>query len=209
MAAFKVTTEVASVSIRDVSAMPPKSENRSSGSTREDAKRTLDQVLRRYGIQPYDRVGTAQRQEWPLVASPVHSEAVTAEAVISNEPFSPARQRRLGAPFDLQKPGNPKQSATAEVLRENESAHGPASHNVSWDMPLDEQPTRHLQFHFLVRLLECALTLHCQVTAQTAIDARDQVERIPNLIEWREVSKKELAEIQARDSRKLAGIQAR
>jgi hypothetical protein len=53
----------------------------------------------------------------------------------------------------------------------------------------------YVEFHYLSRIVECAMTLHCQVTAQSAAGARDQVERIPNLIEWRGISAKELAEI--------------
>jgi hypothetical protein len=47
----------------------------------------------------------------------------------------------------------------------------------------------------LIRIVECAVTLHCQVRAQSAAEARDRVEGIPNLIEWKEISAKELADV--------------
>jgi hypothetical protein len=50
-------------------------------------------------------------------------------------------------------------------------------------------------FHFLIRVVECAVTLHCHVMAQSAAEARFQLERIPNLIKWREISAQELADL--------------
>jgi thioester reductase-like protein len=39
------------------------------------------------------------------------------------------------------------------------------------------------------------LDLHCEVKADNHEAARNQVEQIPNLMEWREISAAELAEI--------------
>jgi hypothetical protein len=50
-------------------------------------------------------------------------------------------------------------------------------------------------FHYLIRIAECALPLHCEVIAHSDAAARHQVKQIPNLMEWRELSDEELAEI--------------
>jgi hypothetical protein len=50
-------------------------------------------------------------------------------------------------------------------------------------------------FHYLIRIAECKLTLHCEVTADSEAAARHHVKQIPNLMEWREISGAELAEI--------------
>ena len=50
-------------------------------------------------------------------------------------------------------------------------------------------------FHYLVRIAECKSVLHCEVKADHAAAARDHVKRIPNLMEWREVSFAELLEL--------------
>jgi hypothetical protein len=104
--------------------MPPKSEDSPSVLTGEESKRALEGVLKRYGIHP-NAQPTAQKQQQPLAAPRIHPEIITSEPAISNVLFSRPRQRRLGAPCDLQKRRNPKQSATAEVLRKKESPHGP------------------------------------------------------------------------------------
>jgi hypothetical protein len=67
--------------------------------------------------------------------------------------------------------------------------------NVFADKPKREWPTDKRDFHYVIRIAECVVSLHCQVNADSVADARHQVERIPNLIEWREVSARELAEI--------------
>jgi hypothetical protein len=50
-------------------------------------------------------------------------------------------------------------------------------------------------FHYLIRIAECALTLHCEVKTDNATSARHRVEQIPNLLEWRHISCREVAEI--------------
>ena len=50
-------------------------------------------------------------------------------------------------------------------------------------------------FHYLIRIAEYALALHCEVIAHSDEAARHQVKQIPNLMEWRELSDEELAEI--------------
>jgi hypothetical protein len=47
----------------------------------------------------------------------------------------------------------------------------------------------------LIRIAECALTLHCEVNADDDAAARHQVKQIPNLMAWRQISSEELAEI--------------
>jgi hypothetical protein len=50
-------------------------------------------------------------------------------------------------------------------------------------------------FHYLIRIAECTLPLHCEVIADSDAAARHHVKQIPNLMEWREISGEELAEI--------------
>jgi hypothetical protein len=168
--------------------MPPESENGPSGSTREEAKRTLNRVLRRYGIHLNQRA-TAQKQERPLPAPRIHSEIATTEPAISKRPFSRLPQRE-----------RPKRVEVAEVLLQHESDNGSPHGKSLWGNPQVEPRAQQRRFNYLIRIPECALILDCEVTAQSAIDAREKVERIPNLTEWREVSKKELAEIQAKQT---------
>jgi hypothetical protein len=55
-------------------------------------------------------------------------------------------------------------------------------------------PDNH-SFHYLIRIAECSLPLHCEVIADSDAAARQKVKKIPNLMEWREFSGEELAEI--------------
>jgi hypothetical protein len=50
-------------------------------------------------------------------------------------------------------------------------------------------------FHYLIRIAECALPLHCEVIADSDAAARHQVKQIRNLTEWRKISDEELSEI--------------
>jgi hypothetical protein len=54
-------------------------------------------------------------------------------------------------------------------------------------------PSENYSFHYVIRIAECASILHCEVKADNREAARERVERIPNLMEWREVSSEELA----------------
>jgi hypothetical protein len=50
-------------------------------------------------------------------------------------------------------------------------------------------------FHYLIRIAECTLPLHCEVIADSDAVARHLVKQIQNLMEWRELSGEEFAEI--------------
>jgi hypothetical protein len=62
-------------------------------------------------------------------------------------------------------------------------------------IPTSGSLTDNHSFHYLIRIAECALPLHCEVIAHSDAAARHQVKQIPNLMEWRELSDEELAEI--------------
>jgi hypothetical protein len=162
--------------------MTRKPEEKPNGFTREEAKLTLDTILKRYGIHPSDQPAREQRKPVPLAASRMLTkellpEPITTGPAAANKPFAPVRQVRLG------------------VAPLNEPKHGSASDEGFADKPEGELPTEYQDFHYLIRIVECAVTLHCQVRAESAAEARLEVQRIPNLIEWREISAKELAEL--------------
>jgi hypothetical protein len=181
--------------------MTPKPEEKPNGLTREEAQLTLDKILKRYGIHPSDQPWRTRGKTVPLAAPKVETKGLLREPITSGpaaakKPFVPLRHAELGPPLDsewscylIDTP------ATANVPLSNESAPGLASNEVLGDKPKIELPTEYHNFHYLIRIVECAVTLHCQVTAESAADARDQVQRIPNLIEWREISAMELADI--------------
>jgi hypothetical protein len=66
-------------------------------------------------------------------------------------------------------------------------------------------PAENRTFHYLIRIAECALPLHCEIEAQNAAAARQQVQRIPNLIEWREISVEELLKYQDENRAQRSG----
>ena len=178
--------------------MTRKSKEKPSGFTREEAKLILDDVLKRHRIHPPGHAEGAQRIMLPLAAPKVKAEELLLEPVTSGptaakRPSATGMQSEFGPPLDFewrQYLLDTPASANAPIAKEY--ASGSAGDGVFTDRPV---PTEYHDFHYLIRVLECAFTLHCQVTAATAADARDQVGRIPNLIEWRETSLKELAEI--------------
>ena len=143
------------------------------GFTREEANLALDKVRERYGIHPS---GGQQ-----------HARG-------NNSPNAKAAQRnQIGAPLDFEWAYDVDAGANESSL--NESAAQSA---------VQEFPARRLQndllvetqqFHYLIRIAECVLPLHCQVEAENAAEAWHQVKQIRNLIEWREISAEELAEI--------------
>lgn len=159
--------------------MKAKPENDPSRFTREQAQRALDGVRKRYGIRQSDspahlRVNTASSApKEPAKQQPRPS--VSLEPPIPKTPFVAVQRMRPGPHLELggvRHPGTP--------------ASGPTSDNRTID---------YQSFHYLIRIAECALTLHCEVTADSEAAARHHVKQIPNLMEWREISVKELAEI--------------
>ena len=134
--------------------------------TQEEALRRLAEVRTRYGIQ------LAQPHAGPIAVSssgalkqPMIQEPQPAPIVPSTRLVPPDRMRPDPA---LKQAGVPRKPV----------------------FPSDRE-----SFHFLVRIAECKLVLHCEVKADSAGEAKGRVERIPNLIEWRELSFQELNEI--------------
>jgi hypothetical protein len=86
--------------------------------------------------------------------------------------------------------------ASADTPALNEATRAYANDEGFADKSEGELLTAEYQgFHYLIRISECAVILHCQVAAESAAEARLRVQRIHNLIEWREISAKELAEL--------------
>jgi hypothetical protein len=147
--------------------------------TREKAQRTLDEVRKRYGIRQSD--------------SPAHLRANTA----SSAPREPAKQQPR--PSVSLEPPTPRTPFVA-VERMRPGPHlelGGVRHQgiPASRPPSDNRTIDYQTFHYLIRIAECALTLHCEVTANSEAAARHHVKQIPNLMEWREISGAELAEI--------------
>jgi hypothetical protein len=139
-----------------------------SHSIREEAKRTLDEVRRRYGIHASDP------QVHPHLAGPFR---------VPTEPAAPARSTlRPGLC------GSKAPAAPAEPVQSNPPLKsGWARHPIRANGSASDDKS----FHFLIRIAECALILLCEVTADSEADARHQVKQIPNLLEWREISGEE------------------
>ena len=72
-------------------------------------------------------------------------------------------------------------------------------------IPASGSPSDDKSFHYLIRIAECKLTLHCEVTADSEAAARHHVKQIPNLMEWREISGAELAEIMTNERGSFKG----
>jgi hypothetical protein len=172
-----------------------------SKSTREEAKLILDNVLNRYGIEPSRPEGT-QRKIMPLAASRVEAEEplsnpTTSAPLSDRRPFETVGQSEIGPPLNLGwRSYLSDPPACPHIFPSNKRALWFAGNEIFADKPEGElAPAEYHDFHFLVRILECASALHCQVTAESAAAARDRIGRIPNLIDWREISVRELAEI--------------
>jgi hypothetical protein len=148
-----------------------KPENNPSRFTREKAQRTLDEVRKRYGIRQWD--------------PPAHP---TCEHGLKR---AERARETTAAPLGEPRPPTPKTPFVAvERMRPRPHPSIPTSRPPSDNRTIDYQT-----FHYLIRIAECALTLHCEVTADSEAAARHHVKQIPNLMEWREISGAELAEI--------------
>lgn len=154
--------------------MKAKPQNNPSRLTRERAQRTLDEVRKRYGLHQ------SEPQVRPLVN------------MASSAPKEPAKQQPLHTVRLV--PSIPKTAfAPVERMRSNPPLELGGVRHLG--IPASGSPSDNHRFHYLIRIAECALPLHCEVNADDDAAARHQVERIPNLIRWREISVKELAEI--------------
>jgi hypothetical protein len=144
--------------------------NNASLFTREEAKRTLDKVRRHYGIQESGSRAHSNAGASAKAAKQQRRRTVKPQPSASKAPTVPVEPVQSEPNLQLQK-----------VLDRN--APAPAS-------PPDNQI-----FHYLIQIAECAVALHCEVTAECESDARYHVKQIPNLMEWREILDAELGEI--------------
>jgi hypothetical protein len=143
-----------------------KNDSEANGLSHEEAQRRLDEVRSRYGIH------LAHPQADPLAGS--RSSSQKEPAKLEPELAPPVAATRP-KPVHLKPAGRPLARAEA---------------NLSTALGSDSET-----FHYLVRIAECKSILHCEVKADHAAAARDHVKRIPNLMEWREVSFAELLEL--------------
>jgi hypothetical protein len=145
--------------------LKPRFKSEPSHSDREDAKRALDEVLRRYGISGLDQ--QAHQHVAKSLKAPTEGAAQTRPTLV---PDKPASNNFPSSPSDLQSNlplrGAPIRHAT-----------GSSSGNRI--------------FHYLIRIAECTSTLLCEVTADSHVAARQHVNQIPNLLECREISSEE------------------
>jgi hypothetical protein len=128
----------------------------------EEAKRTLDEVRRRYGIYVLD---TQARP--PGVGS--FFKMPTERADHAGRPRPSTFEKAL--------------SSTAEVHSNSPLGRAPTR--------AAESSSENRRFYYLIRIAECALALLCEVTADGDIAARQHVNHIPNLLECREISSEE------------------
>jgi hypothetical protein len=132
--------------------------------TREEAKRTLDEVRRRYGI--HESAPQAHPRVYPSLI-------VTTEPAKHTQP--PLRPESSGSEARVSPAG---QRPSRPPLKPARARHPiiPASTSDNKCFP------------FLIRIAECTLTLLCEVTADSEAAAMHHLQQIPNLLEWREIS---------------------
>jgi hypothetical protein len=140
-------------------------DSKSNGLTHEEARRRLDEVRGRYGIH------LADPRAHSIADNPSSSQKASAKLELGLAPSVPETRP---------KPVDWKQSGSAVKRREGHPAR---------ELPSDSQ-----SFHYLIRIAECTSVLHCEIKADHPRAARDQLQRIPNLVEWREISFWELVE---------------
>ena len=160
--------------------------------TGEEAQRTLDEIRMSYGIHQSD----------PQAHLRVNRSSSASEKTAKQQP-------RLGVRL---MPPIPKTSlAPLEPTRLDPLVHGVKSRHLEIgearrpSVPASRSPSDDHSFHYLIRIAECALPLHCEVKADSEAAARHQVKQIPNLMEWREISGEELTEI-LKDERALSRV---
>lgn len=178
--------------------MTPKSNKRLNELSGEEAKLVLDSVLQRYRIPQSGHPERTEGKTMTLAARKPERkeplpEQMAPEFTLANRPLATARQSEIGPCLELGwRPYFLDTSTRTNVHLSNERARGEA---FASKPGAELAPTKSHDFHYLIRILECSSILHCQVIAESAAAARDQLEQIPNLIEWREITAKELAEI--------------
>jgi hypothetical protein len=181
--------------------MTAKAKNKPSRLSREEAKLILDAVLERYRIQQSGGPEGTKGEMMPLVSPKLEpeeqlSQPMTLGSTAGKGGLAAVPQLEIGPCLDLGwRPNLLDTSAKPIVHFSNEPTSGSAR-DEDFRKPAGEiAPTEYHDFHYLIRILECSSILHCQVTAESADVARDQIGRIPNLLDWREISVKELVEI--------------
>jgi hypothetical protein len=132
--------------------------------TQEEAKRTLDEICRRHGIQESD--SQAQPHMNKSLVVPTESAKQPRPTLRSEASLSKAHS----VPVDplRSEPSLERAGVCHPIFTATESA----SDNKT--------------FHYLIRIAECTLTLHCEVNADNDAGARKLVGQIPNLLEWRQ-----------------------
>jgi hypothetical protein len=130
----------------------------------EEAKRTLDDVRRRYGIHVLDTQARPPRV---------------------NSVKMPMERSDQGRP-----PSRPESSTFKKALSSTTEVH---SNSPSGCTPTRaaESSSENRRFYYLIRIAECALALLCEVTTHSDVAARQHVNQIPNLLECREISSEE------------------
>jgi hypothetical protein len=175
--------------------MTRKSE-KSSGLAREEAKAILSNVLKRYRIRPSDKPAQTQEKS-PVAGSSLKAknDPIKDEAAVPQDAASRIHSPHAVRPLDFEWRRAPEKAATRNVLRQDRLPRPSVRRKEGADKRQGEEFPEDRVFHYLIRLLECTVTIHCQVSARTAAAARHRVEQIPNLIECREVSFEELTAI--------------
>jgi hypothetical protein len=153
-------------------------QNNPSRFTGKEAHHTLDEVRRRYGIhQPGPQHPRAKTSSSPLKEPAKHQ---------------PRTRVRLGPPIPMTPLDPLKRMQLDPLVHGVNNRHCEARHP---SIPTSGSLSDNHSFHYLIRIAECALPLHCEVIAHSDAAARHQVKQIPNLMKWREISGEELAEI--------------
>jgi hypothetical protein len=159
-----------------------KAENNLCPFTGEQARRTLDEVRERYGLrQPESPANPLMNIASRTPKEPARQQLrpTVTEPAILNPPFLAAERMRPGPNLER---GGVRQLA----------------------IPSSRSPSDDQSFHYLIRVAECTLPLHCEVTANSEPTAKHRVKQIRNLLEWREISVEELAEIIKNEKNHLA-----
>jgi hypothetical protein len=176
------------------------------GFPRGAAKPALEAIMRRYGIRPSSQQGEGYRITSQLDAPKVKNERAISRALHILTCYKPQQFSLATAPLNFEwRHYSSQPPATQSVHPTKEPALGPDD-DRDLETHRAEPSPEHYEFHFLVRILECSVTLHCQVSAESAAEARAQVQRIPNLLNWREISAKEIAEITTIESAEDSSI---
>jgi hypothetical protein len=155
--------------------------------SRQEAKRVLDDVRTRYGILPLD-------QRTYVAMPPAITKA--------------SGQRPPARPLDLrQSISESAREQVQAISKEPPLDLGWISYASSSSNTPDADKERD-SFHYLIRIAECTLTLHCEIYAANAAEARRQLGKIRNLLEWREISAQELAEVTRNSQRSPTDMRA-